>query len=268
MRQRDGMTNRRRLLLGLLALAAVISAAAMPAVAQGTATRAAAKTTFTDAEIEDGFFKVAFGAEYRLAGPSDRIRKFTVPVRVAIDGAAGPRRRATLQRVVATIGRRIAHLDIALAKAGEPANLTVTLVHDRDLARTIERRFGKNHARAIHRTLDPQCLSGFRRNERFAIARAEVILATDTDDFTFRDCAYEEILQALGPINDTDTVPWTMFNDAVRTGAFGIYDQLLLNILYDPRITPGMTASEVKAVLPEVLPAARAFVTTGASRNR
>ena len=49
-------------------------------------------------------------------------------------------------------------------------------------------------------------------------------------DFVFYDCVYEELLQALGPINDTDAVPWTMFNDDVHMGFFDIYDQYLLNI--------------------------------------
>jgi hypothetical protein len=56
-----------------------------------------------------------------------------------------------------------------------------------------------------------------------------------------------------------------MFNDDVQLGFFGVYDQYLLNILYDPRIRPGMTVSEVRAVLPAVLPAVRAFV---AQKNR
>lgn len=266
MRQRPGMTVRRHgrslyLACVAMALAALLSPASAVAAEGASARRAAAKVTFTDAEIADGFFKVAFGAEYRLAGPSDRIRKFTGPVRVAIEGAPLRRRRATLAAIVAEIGGRIRHVDIALAAPGEAANLTVTLVRDRDMHRTIERRFGADHAHAIRRALDPQCLSGFRKNEQFVIERAEVVLAGDTDDFTFRDCAYEEILQALGPINDTDTVPWTMFNDAVRTGRFGVYDQLLLNILYDPSIEPGMSAGEVKALLPGVLRKVRAFVT-------
>ena len=50
-----------------------------------------------------------------------------------------------------------------------------------------------------------------------------------------------ELLQSLGPINDTASVPWTMFNDNVSMGYFDVYDQYLLNLLYDPRIKPGMT---------------------------
>ena len=36
-----------------------------------------------------------------------------------------------------------------------------------------------------------------------------------------------------------------MFNDDVQLGFFGVYDQYLLNILYHPRIRPGMTREEV-----------------------
>jgi hypothetical protein len=57
-------------------------------------------------------------------------------------------------------------------------------------------------------------------------------------------------------------VPWTMFNDDVQMGFFDVYDQYLLNILYDPRIRPGMTKDEVNGLLPEVLATARAWVTT------
>ncbi len=76
----------------------------------------------------------------------------------------------------------------------------------------------------------------------------------------FYDCIYEELLQSLGPINDDTTVPWTMFNDDVQMGFFDLYDQYLLNILYDRRIRPGMTRAEVEALLPEVLPQVRAWV--------
>jgi hypothetical protein len=43
-------------------------------------------------------------------------------------------------------------------------------------------------------------------------------------------------------------------------GFFDVYDQYILNILYDPRVKAGMTVAEVKAVLPEVLPDVRVWV--------
>jgi hypothetical protein len=51
-----------------------------------------------------------------------------------------------------------------------------------------------------------------------------------------------------------------MFNDNVSMGYFDVYDQYLLNLLYDPRIKPGMTVQEVNEVLPDVLADVRAWV--------
>jgi hypothetical protein len=51
-----------------------------------------------------------------------------------------------------------------------------------------------------------------------------------------------------------------MFNDKVSMGFFDVYDQYILNLLYDPRIKPGMTVDEVKAVLPAALADVRAWV--------
>jgi hypothetical protein len=43
-------------------------------------------------------------------------------------------------------------------------------------------------------------------------------------------------------------------------GFFGIYDQYIMNILYDPRIKAGMTVQEVTALLPQVLADVRVWV--------
>jgi Protein of unknown function (DUF2927) len=242
------------------AFASVVSplatAAEIPAIASR---QRAEKKTFTDSEITNGFLKTAFGAEYHLAGRVDRIRKYDVPVRVFADGNR-PDRKAQLAKVVADIGARVAHLDIAMAEASEAANVVVKLVRDRDLYRTITSFYGSERAREIKTSLDPQCLSGFRKSDKYEIEHSDVILTVDNGDFIFLDCAYEELLQSLGPINDTSSVPWTMFNDKVSMGFFDVYDQYIMNILYDPRIKAGMTVTEVKAVLPEVLTDVRVWV--------
>src|SRR4029078_4612872 len=142
----------------------------------------------------------------------------------------------------------------------EDANITVQMVRDRDLARTIAKNYGSQRAREIKASLHPPCLSSIRQKERFEISHSDVILTVDNGDFVFLDCAYEELLQALGPINDTSTVPWTMFNDTVSMGYFDVYDQYIMNVLYDPRIKAGMTVAEVKAVLPDVLADVRVWV--------
>jgi hypothetical protein len=256
---RTSLVNCLRLVAAMAALAVawpVLASAEIPEIAARQRTE---KKSFTDAEIVEGFLKTSFGAEFQLAGRVDRIRKFDGPVRVFADGSRTDR-KAQLAKVVADIGRRIQHLDIAMADNAEDANVTVQLVRDRDLTRTIAKNYGSERAKEIKASLDPQCLSGFRKNEQFEITHSDVILTVDTGDFVFLDCAYEELLQSLGPINDTSSVPWTMFNDKVSMGYFDVYDQYILNLLYDPRIRPGMTVEQVKAVLPAALADARAWV--------
>jgi hypothetical protein len=248
--------------------AAIVSAGTILCATDGTAAENATiaaqrrheKKVFTDAEIVDGFMKTAFGAEYHLAGRIDRIRKYDGPVKVFIVGSSRADRRAQIKGVIADIARRVRHIDISITTARDDANVVVTLVRDRDLYKTIHTLYGARRAKEIRRSLDPQCLSGFRKNTRYEIEHSDVILTVDNGDFVFLDCAYEEVLQSLGPINDTDTVPWTMFNDDVSMGFFDVYDQYILNILYDPRIKPGMTVQEVQDVMPDVLRDVRAWI--------
>jgi hypothetical protein len=235
----------------------------IPAAAENpdiSSRRASERTSFTNEEIKDGFFKIAFGAELQWDARAERVRKFDEPVRIFVISAGGPDRRSEIAAVVADIRAHVNHLDVAVTNDRQTANFVVRLVPERKLDRTIRTLYGSDRARQIKQSLSPECLSGIGKDERYRIRRAEVILPVDAGDFTFYDCAYEELLQALGAINDDASVPWTMFNDDVQMGFFDIYDQYLLNILYDPRIRPGMTKDEVDAILPEVLSTARAWV--------
>jgi hypothetical protein len=242
-----------------------------PAVAENpdiTSRRASERTDFSNQEITDGFFKIAFHAELQVGAPAERVRKYDEPVRIFVVSKSEPDRRPEIAAIVDDIRARVNHLDVAITNDRAAANLTVTLVAQRDLAQTIRSLYGNDRAKRIQKSLHPQCLSGIGKDNRYRIRRAEVILPVDAGEFMFYDCAYEELLQALGAINDDRSVPWTMFNDDVQMGFFDVYDQYLLNILYDPRIRPGMTKEEVNALLPDVLSTTRGWVTNASLRRR
>jgi hypothetical protein len=247
-----------------LGAAVLLDALAAPSLAEDpniSSRRTEQRLTFSDAEIREGFFKIALDAELQLGARAHRIRKFDEPVRIFVDGEVSPDRAAALDAIVRDIRARIDHLDIAVTDNRKAANFVVTLVAAHQLLPTIRARFGIERARQIEHSLNPQCLSGIAKDDAYRIRRAEVILPVDAGEFIFYDCAYEEMLQALGAINDDPSVPWTMFNDDVVMGFFDVYDQYLLNILYDPRIRPGMTRKEVENLLPAVLPTARDQIT-------
>jgi hypothetical protein len=251
--------------LGLAAvwLSILMGAAVRAETADVAIRRSIERTGFTNAEIIDGFFKIAFGAELRISDHPDRVRKFERPVRVFLDNRANANRRADLAGVVADIRSHVRHLDVAMTNDRKAANIVVTLVRDRtELRRTMRAFYGRERASEIDRRLTPECLSGFSEDPEHRIRRAEVILTNEGGEFGFLNCAYEELLQALGPINDDRSVPWSMFNDDVQMGFFDVYDQYILNILYDPRVRPGMTREEVGARLPEILPEVRSWVSS------
>jgi hypothetical protein len=247
-------------LIAVAAFSVIVSGPVQAEDASSGSRRMSERTSFSDDEIMDGFFKIAFGAELQLGKRVERIRKFDEPVRVYVFNEGSPSRAAQVASVIADIRTHINQLDISMTQDMRAANLFVMLVQERNLKPAIRSLYGRERANKIQRALDPQCLSGFAKDKRYRIRHAEVVLPADADDSVFYDCAYEELLQALGPINDDRSVPWTMFNDDVQMGFFDIYDQYLLNILYDHRIRPGMTKAQVSALLPEVLPRVREWI--------
>jgi hypothetical protein len=243
-----------------IALGALISGAAPAENIDISVRRSAERTSFSNDEIKEGFFKTAFHAELQFDKPVERIRKFDEPVRVFVDNRGPSDRGIEIATIVGDIRARVNHLDMAITSDRQAANFIVMLVPRRDFAQTIRSRYGERQARQIQNSLHPECLSGIGKDKTYRIRRAEVILPVDAGEFQFFDCAYEELLQGLGLINDDSSVPWTMFNDGVQMGFFDVYDQYLVNILYDPRIQPGMTQDEVDKLFPDVLPTVRAWV--------
>ena len=208
------------------------AAGEIPAIASR---QRAEKKSFTDSEIIEGFLKTAFGAEYHLAGRVDRIRKYDMPVRVFADGAARADRKAQLAKVVADIGQRIQHLDIAMVPERRRRQChRQSGARPRPIAHHRADSTAANaQARFAPRSIRNAC-PAFARTSSSRSSIPTCILTVDSGDFIFLDCAYEELLQSLGPINDTSSVPWTMFNDEVPMGFFDVYDQYILNLLYDP----------------------------------
>jgi hypothetical protein len=112
--------------------------------------RATERTTFTDDEIKDGFFKTAFRGELQLGRHDERIRKFDEPVRVFVVNQGDPDRNAVIAAIVRDIRARVNHLELAITTDAKKANLVVMLVPARDFARTIRSRYGEDAAKEFN----------------------------------------------------------------------------------------------------------------------
>lgn len=73
-------------------------------------------------------------------------------------------------------------------------------------------------------------------------------------------CIHEELAQGLGLANDSRTARPSIFNDDDEFALLTDHDELLLKMLYDPRLEPGMTAREA-APLTRII--ARELTSTG-----
>ncbi|RZK93344.1 MAG: DUF2927 domain-containing protein [Methylobacterium sp.] len=87
---------------------------------------------------------------------------------------------------------------------------------------------------------------------RAGIVRADALIVSDDGEPAFRRCLVEEVLQGLGPLDDFDGAPDSVFNDTSTVTRFGRYDRIMLNMLYDERLTPGMSAAAARPLLPAI----------------
>jgi hypothetical protein len=65
-------------------------------------------------------------------------------------------------------------------------------------------------------------------------------------------CIHEEVAQALGLVNDSPTARPSIFNDNEEFGLLTLHDELLLKILYDDRLTPGMSAAVAAPIVRQI----------------
>lgn len=185
------------------------------------------------------------------------------PVRFALEGGAPEDRaeaRALLKRLEGPTGLRFLE--------AEPAALRL-----RSLDPEARRREGAEAQdfRALRRLwagrADVFCLALGETGAEGALKRAEVLLKSEAPAARRRACLFEETAQAMGLFNDAATRGPSVFDDDDRHAQWTAQDEALLRLLYDPRLTPGMRASEAAPLVREIaFEAARRRVATGGDR--
>ena len=62
-------------------------------------------------------------------------------------------------------------------------------------------------------------------------------------------CIHEELAQGMGLANDSPGARPSIFNDDEEFALLTRHDELLLRILYDPRLRPGMSEAEAAPIV-------------------
>lgn len=230
--------------------------ALVPALALALPLYASRAEDFSDQELAEGFEWTVFGLEYRAwSWQPYLVKKFMQPVRFHIVNTARRDRSAEARGFIDGLSERIRGLDAGLAPSEETSNFQLYIVDRADYEATVrEKIYDDKTSPAAGRCLVRVYTASS------GISRSTAVIVGDEGDHLFRRCLVEEILQGLGPMNDDDRLIHSVFNDLSDHDTFTRFDQLLMNMLYDPRIRPGMNAKKVKPLLPGVIRDARRVV--------
>lgn len=229
-------------------------------------------TPFTSAMLARNFVQIALYDEYRRDGDQlhaepreSRLRRWDGPVRMAVsfgDSVAEDRRLTDRATVRAYAGRlsRITGLPITQTDAAS-ANYHVLFIgeDDRRAAGPLLRQLVPGIDPTIERALtdlDPETLCvvvAFSANGGWSHERAIAIIRDEHRGLFRRSCVHEELAQGLGLVNDSPRARPSIFNDDEEFALLTRHDELLLKILYDPRLQTGMDQQQVKAILPGII---------------
>ncbi len=214
----------------------------------------------SDEQLIDAFARIAFGNEFeRVADP--RLAKWVQPVRYAMFGAAALEDgdREFLDRHMARLAA-LTKLDMRPALERDGANFRVLFVNQADYREAIDRQLSASRKHLLPRFAATNCIGLLRRHRAtHAIEIATVIIPVDSARLKglLGACIAEETTQVLGLLNDSDELPDSLFNDRGEARDLTPLDELLLRILYHPKLGPGMRPDEALGAAREVLPEIR-----------
>jgi hypothetical protein len=225
-------------------------------------------TPFTDTMLLRNFERIALAEEYERGaglrpsrGELGRIKKWNKPVRVAVEfGALVPEdQRVQNSNMVSQYVRRLAGISgHPIAMDGSDTNFHVLFMSEDDKAEIAPRiralvpdvnpaslKIFENLPRSIH------CLviafsetpGGYDYGEAIAVIRSE------HPDLLRRSCIHEEMAQGLGLGNDSPQARPSIFNDDDEFALLTTHDEMLLKLLYDPKVKPGMDVDEVRPIV-------------------
>lgn len=83
-------------------------------------------------------------------------------------------------------------------------------------------------------------------------AHAVALIRAELPPLLRLSCIHEELAQGMGLANDDPNVRPSIFNDDEEFALLTRHDELLLKILYDPRLRPGMSKMEAEPIVRKI----------------
>ncbi len=209
-----------------------------------------AQDGLTNAQLLANLLDVVFGSEF-IGEDSRVVRKWSGPMRLAIY-ARDPLRYRHLVLPHLDHLRRLTGLDIRLVDSSEPDQNAYVFVFGREqFYAYAEQHLGPGKNPRTNRFL--ACFGYFHANGRKDIDEITAVIPSFISDEEIRTCVVEEVTQAIGLPNDSDSANPSIFNDDDAYQDLTWQDELFLRVLYDPRVRSGMTRVEFEPLAGRIL---------------
>lgn len=201
--------------------------------------------------IKRDFMRVVMSAEYGGNSKFGRsVKKYDKTVRFAIINHSKLDRQQAVRNFIWTLPSKVSGLKTSVVTNPKKANFRIHVVDKDQYANVIRNEVYGDPNKRVRGKCFVRVLAS--NNDR-SIGSTDVVIRSDDGERLFQRCMIEEILQGLGPLADRGNKNYSIFNTASQHSSFTIHDQVLMNILYDPRIKPGMSKSQVAKILPTVM---------------
>lgn len=108
---------------------------------------------------------------------------------------------------------------------------------------------------AAMQQLDPDnfcTVFAYSRGAESVYSHAVALIRSELTPLLQASCIHEELAQGMGLANDSPTARPSIFNDDEEFALLTRHDELLLTILYDPRLRPGMTRAEAEPIVARI----------------
>jgi Protein of unknown function (DUF2927) len=245
-----------------IALALALTGCSASPVSVPIATRSPAgesASPYTDRDLIQGFNATVFGAEAGAADrreATERVKKFVGPISYSVYDLATKKRADEVHGFIRALDTSVQRLDFKRQADGHTAQMVIFVVDRGNYADTIRDTLPRSADTTFLEEND--CSAVTSGDSDYRLDRAFVFIVADEGDQAFQHCLHEEIMQVLGPVNDSRSLSHSIFNDYSSVNDYSAFDWFILDMLYNPRIKPGMTAREVAPLLPPALADSRA----------
>ncbi|MBK5935197.1 Protein of unknown function (DUF2927) [Rhodovulum imhoffii] len=227
---------------------------------------------FSSRNLVENFLRIALYDEYTTAAGAlvareteSRLRRWETPIRMGlIFGPSVPEAQQRTDRAsVAAYARRLARLTGLSISLTSPAAANYhILVLNED-----ERRHSAGILNRILPGIDPTavrtiqlmprstlCLVfSFSRGRDSVYSDAIAVIRGEHPPTLRLSCYHEELAQGLGLANDSPAARPSIFNDDEEFALLTRHDELLLQILYDRRLRPGMTEDQARPIVETIV---------------